>query len=285
MGSIGLVLSTPLTVCLSVLSKHTPQLEFLEVLLGDGPALEPAISVYQRLLAGDEEEADAIVEQNLQRLSPAEVFDEVLVPALLLMTADRTRKQISETTQNFVLRKIYEFVQRLGEAQTETKQTYGVEKDENSTQKPPARILGIPARSEGAQIALDMLYSLLEPSMYQLQRLSTAALASEVVTVVEQTQPDLICITALPPGDLAHARYLCKRLQARFPQGRIFVVCPGLAKESKWDRQIIIHRLIENGAHMVATSTAEARTQIPQQLFPVLVQSSETKITPVCAKQ
>ncbi len=111
-----------------------------------------------------------------------------------------------------------------------------------------------------------------------------AALASEVVTVVEQTQPDLICITALPPGDLAHARYLCKRLRARFPQGRIFVVCPGLAKESKWNRQIIIHRLIENGAHMVATSTAEARTQIPQQLFPVVVQSSETKITPVCAK-
>ncbi len=274
-GPVGLLLSTPLTVCLLVLSKHAPQLEFLGVLLGDEPALEPEVSFYQRLLAGDEEEANKIIEQNLQHLSPEEVFDEVIVPALLLTAADRARKEISDTAQNFVLRKICEIVQRLGEAGANTEKPSSMR--EGLAHKPPARILGIPARSEGAQIALDMLCSLLDPSTYHVQRLSTAALASEVLAIVEQTQPDLICITALPPGDLAHVRYLCKRLREHFPQERILVVCPGLAKESEFDRHTIVHRLTENGAHMVASSTAEARTQIHQQLFPVLMQSSETK--------
>jgi hypothetical protein len=195
---IGLLLSTPLTVCLTVLGKHMPQLEFLAVLLGDEPALEPKISFYQRLLAGDEDEANDIVEQNLQRLSPAEIFDEVLVPALIRTAADRSREHISEVEQNFVLQEIREIVQRLGEIQANMGKVRCVEGDNEPVNKPCARIWGIPARSEGSEIALDMLYYLLDPFTCNVERLSTAALASEVVTTVEETQPDLEAVDKFP---------------------------------------------------------------------------------------
>ena len=86
-----------------------PRLEFLAVLLGDEPALETDISFYQRLLAGDEDEASEIVEQQLQTTSREQVFDEMLVPTLLLAERDRVREAISESEQQFVLRATREY--------------------------------------------------------------------------------------------------------------------------------------------------------------------------------
>ena len=80
-GPVGLVLSSPLTVCLVVMGKYVPQLEFLDVLLGDEPALDPDISFYQRLLARDQEEAEQLVLTQARTSPPEEVYDKVLVPA------------------------------------------------------------------------------------------------------------------------------------------------------------------------------------------------------------
>jgi hypothetical protein len=77
-----LVLSTPLTVCLTVLGRHVPQLEFLYVLLGDEPVLSPDAHYYQRLLAMDEDEPIEIVETYLKEKSLEELYDSVLIPAL-----------------------------------------------------------------------------------------------------------------------------------------------------------------------------------------------------------
>jgi hypothetical protein len=263
------------------LGKYVPQLEFLAVLLGDEPALETEVSFYQRLLAGDEDEANEIIEQNLQRITPAEVFDEVLAPALILAAADRQRGEISEAEQNFVLRKIRKIVQRLGETPDDREKNRCPAEDSPLPDKPQAYILGIPARSEGAQITLDMLCQLLDPLAYRVRRLSTATLASEVIAVVYQEVPDLICITALPPGGLAHARYLCKRLRTQFPQVRILVVRPGLQEDPAFDMQAVIRRLAEAGADKVVASVTEARAQIPQMLVPALLQSVAPTTAPV----
>jgi hypothetical protein len=272
-GPVGLLLSTPLTVCLAVLGKHVPQFEFLAVLLGDEPALEPEISFYQRLLAGDEDEANKIVEQNLQRLSPAEVFDEVLVPALLLAAADWSRKDISEDEQHFVFHKIHEIAHHLGELPSSREKD--TEEQLPLPDRPQAYLLGIAARSEGAQITLEILCQLLDPLTYKIRPLSTTTLASEVISIVSQEPPDLIFITALPPGGLAHARYLCKRLRTKFPQVGILVIRPGLQEDPTLDMHPVIRRLTEAGADKVATSVTEAQTLIPQMLFPVLRQSVE----------
>ena len=279
-GPIGLLLSTPLTVCLAVLGKHVPQLEFLAVLLGDEPALEPEISFYQRLLAGDEEEAGEIIEQHLQRISPTEVFDEVLVPALLRAADDRTRKEISEAEEHAVLQKIHEISQRLSEMPAGDANGARPEEAPQRADQPQSYVLGIPVRSEGAQIILDALGQFLDPLTCKVRQLSTATLASEVIAMVAQELPDLIGITALPHGGLSHARYLCKRLRAQFPQVPILVVCPGLQEDPAVDVPTVIRRLTEAGADKVATSVTEAKAQISQMIFSRRPQSVEPQPIP-----
>ena len=90
-GPIGLVLSGPLTVCLVVLGKYVPQLEFFDVLLGDEPALDPDVTYYQRLLARDQDEAAQMVLAQAQDDVPEQVYDELLVPALNYAKRDRER--------------------------------------------------------------------------------------------------------------------------------------------------------------------------------------------------
>jgi predicted PurR-regulated permease PerM len=90
-GPLGLVLSTPLTVCLVVLGRHVSQFEFLDVLLGNEPVLEPHARVYQRLLAGDPYEAADFAEDYLEDEYLVDFYDAVAMPALALGETDRQR--------------------------------------------------------------------------------------------------------------------------------------------------------------------------------------------------
>ncbi len=90
-GPLGLVLSTPLTVCLVVLGRHVPQFEFLDVLFGNEPVLEPHARLYQRLLAGDPDEATDHAEEMLEEKYLVDFYDKVAIPALLLGERDRVR--------------------------------------------------------------------------------------------------------------------------------------------------------------------------------------------------
>jgi predicted PurR-regulated permease PerM len=90
-GPIGLILSTPLTLCLVVLGRHVARLGFLDVLLGNSPALTPVESFYQRMLAGDPDEAHGYAEVLLKRCSLASYYDEVALPGLRLAVIDAER--------------------------------------------------------------------------------------------------------------------------------------------------------------------------------------------------
>ena len=115
-GPIGLVLSSPLTVCLVVLGRYTPRLEFLSVLLGDEPALDISISFYQRLLARDQDEAeDLILEQIKESGSPEQVYDAMLLPALGAIKRNRVRGDITEDDERYALQSIQEIVEDLGQ--------------------------------------------------------------------------------------------------------------------------------------------------------------------------
>ncbi|NKK78935.1 AI-2E family transporter [Rhizobium leguminosarum] len=95
-GPLGLMLSTPLTVCLVVLGRHVPQFGVLDVLLGNEPVLEPHEKLYQRLLAGDPNEASDNAEEFLQEEYLVDYYDNVGLPALLLGETDRQRGVLSE---------------------------------------------------------------------------------------------------------------------------------------------------------------------------------------------
>jgi predicted PurR-regulated permease PerM len=102
-GPIGLVLSTPMTVCLAVLGQHVPSLRFFALLLGEKPALEPHVSYYQRLLAGDEEEARQVASEYARSHSEDNVYDEVLLPALMRARQDRVHGHLSAADEEFIL--------------------------------------------------------------------------------------------------------------------------------------------------------------------------------------
>src|SRR5690606_3519615 len=99
---IGLVLATPMTACLVVLSRYIPELAFLERLLSEGPALKPALSLYQRLLARDEDEADDIVEDYLEEHTLTEACDELLLGTLLALKRDLAAGRILPNDGDFV---------------------------------------------------------------------------------------------------------------------------------------------------------------------------------------
>jgi hypothetical protein len=94
-GPLGLILATPLTLCLVVLGRHVERLEFLDVLLGDRPALTPSENFYQRMLAGDPDEAEEYAEQLLKERSLSSYYDEVALKGLQLAANDALRGVLS----------------------------------------------------------------------------------------------------------------------------------------------------------------------------------------------
>jgi len=95
-GPIGLVLSTPLTVCLVVLGRYVPQFRFLEILFGSEPVLGPEERLYQRLLAGDPSEATDNAVEYLEQKFLVEFYDRVAIPALLIAQTDRARGALTD---------------------------------------------------------------------------------------------------------------------------------------------------------------------------------------------
>src|SRR4029079_2292331 len=118
-GPVGLLLATPLTVCFLVIGKHVPQLSFLNVLLGNEPVFEPKKRIYQRLVAGDEEEADDLLEELLEDKPLVEVYDTVLIPALALVETHWHRGEFNDGKHNFIVESLKEILQDRIERQQE----------------------------------------------------------------------------------------------------------------------------------------------------------------------
>ena len=250
-GPIGMVLSSPLTVCLVVLGKYHPRMKFLDILLGDEPALGPNVSFYQRLLARDQDEAVDIVQTRLEESSPDKVFDELVIPALVYAKRDRERDDLPDDDEDFILRATTEIGEELAER---------LEGSSSADVSGPAelRALGCPAHDAEDEAALRLLAATLDPGRWQMEVLSLDKLGSEVVSRTGEKQPDLICIAALPPGGLAHTRYLCKRLRSRFPRVKILVARWGLESGAVENAEL----LRQAGADFVTTTLVETRERM-----------------------
>jgi len=114
-GTVGLVLSTPLTVCLVVLGRHVERLAFLDVMFGDAPPLTPVESFYQRMLAGDASEVSDQAEEFLQTSSLIDYYDEVALQALLMAQVDLRRGVLDEQRQRRIKETIEEVIEDLSD--------------------------------------------------------------------------------------------------------------------------------------------------------------------------
>ena len=259
-GPVGLLLAMPLTVCVVVISKYVPPLEFIGVLLSDGSFLEPDIVYYQRLLAADRAEAKAVVAAYIENHSPAQVYDDLMVPALGYAKRDLLRGNLTEAELQFVWQTTREILAEPKiEKPVETAATNGSLSvtPEPELSQPKLLIIGCPARDESDELALVMLGDLLDHKRFDLQIVGAATLTSEVIARTAETNAPLLCIASLSPDGLPHTRALCKRVRLRFPEIKILIGRLGNGTASNDD-------LLTAGADKISTTMIEFRDQVVQ---------------------
>jgi len=249
-GPVGLLMATPLTVCLIVLGKHLPSLGFIIVLMGDRPVIEAKARYYQRLLARDDDEAADIVEAYVETDGRESVYDTVLLPALYYAKQDRDRGLLSEDDAQFVGEATREILDVLAhDAPASSERDPGVDPGADTR----TRIVGCPARDAADVLALEMVRHLLDPSQYLMEVSRTGMLVAEVVAQVDQHRSAIFCIGAVAPGGLSQARHLCKRLRSQCPELKIVVGRWGLHDEMNADRE----QLLAAGADHVETTVLD----------------------------
>jgi hypothetical protein len=206
-GAIGLVLAMPLTVCLVVMARYIPSLRFITVMLGDQPTLSLEQRIYQRMLAFDDEEVRDLATKFLDSTSPAELYDQVLIPALRLAEEDRHSGVLSDDEESSVQDATRELVAELG----------GKQPPENLESPAKVRALCIPLRDEADKTAALMLGQLMAAEGIVPVVGAVEALTSELVDAVETADVDLVVVSILPPLPTRDSRLLCRRLRQRYP--------------------------------------------------------------------
>jgi predicted PurR-regulated permease PerM len=273
-GPVGLLLATPLTVCLGVLAKYVPHLTFLDVLLSDEPVVE-LNRYYQRLVARDQDGAVEVVEELLKTQTLVDVCDAMVLPALYYTEQDQWRNNLTAEEAHFIYQATSELVDNLGASQGATAAVGvpGVPEEDAAAALPShVRILACPAHDEADEVALRMVQHVLDPRRFAVEFSQTTLLTAEVLAVVEQTSPEIVCIGLVPPRGFAQTRYLCKRLRARFPTLPIVVGCWGAPKDA-------VEHLARLGLDSIAhtsTTLLETRNQImqvPPQHTPLVPQA------------
>ena len=261
-GPVGLLLATPLTACLAVVAKYVPQLEFIAVFLGDEPVMQTSVSYYQHLLTTDQDEAEAIVEEQLRTHPVGHVFDEVLIPALHYTKRDNRLGILTDDEQDFVYKSTRQIIERISLPTTQPTSSTNATASNASADK--IRILAWPAHDEGDAIALLMLQQLLDPTRYEMEVSAAGKPVSEILHEVEQKNPALFCVGFVTPGGLSASRHLSKLVRARLPELTIVVGHWGSDEKIHNDREA----LLAAGAIHVAATLIETRDRIAQALRP-----------------
>jgi predicted PurR-regulated permease PerM len=259
-GPLGLLMATPLTVCLVVLGKHVPGLAFVGTLMSDNPPLAADYSYYQRLLANDPSEAAELIDKHIKNEALGSVYDALLLPALNYAERDRLENRLSPDEEGAVIEATRELLNDAEESiRRHALSAKGVEEaaeiPASEVGRPPLRVLGYAANGAADELALAMLAQALSDAPIVIEITTARMLATELVAMVRSHGISVICIADLPPSPPSKSRYLIKRLRAAFPQLRIVM--------GRWSPAAMADEstqaLKEAGATLVATTLAETR--------------------------
>jgi hypothetical protein len=224
-GPIGLILSTPLTLCLVVLGRHVERLEFLDILLGDRPPLTPVESFYQRILAGDPDEARAQAELMLKERSLSSYYDEVALKGLQLAAADAARgvlvggriDRIREST-NSLIDDLDEYDDR-DPAAPESEQAA----------RPAPEIAAPAVMCLAGRGPFDAAASLMLAQLLRKHGLGASVVRYEAgsraaIGALDTDGVTMVCVSYLElTGSPSHLRYLLRRLRQRLPEALVLV--------------------------------------------------------------
>lgn len=231
-GPIGLLLATPLTVCVLVVGKHVPELSFLDILLGTEQVFEMKERIYQRLLAGDQDKAVELFDECVQETSIVDTYDTILVPILARAEIHWQLGELKDEKHKFILQSLRDIIQYRGErfkdlaakavdAKTDSSGIDDVIK--GLERQPKDTIFCIPARTDADEVTALMLAQLLEEEGRIAQAFPASTPTNEVLERICQIEHAVICVAATPPTAIMHSRSLARRLYGKVPNMPLIV--------------------------------------------------------------
>lgn len=274
-GAVGLLLSTPLTICLVVLGQHIPALRWLKVLLAENPEMDTSLQYYQRLLAQDSADAGNLLARQVSDLGAARAFDSVVVPALRKAKDSLEQGEIDLAEADFIFASTGKLI---GEMPLVTGDTDGkgkaeperngdrpgddpddggqLEKDgeDPATRRP---IFGFPAHHPADELALAMLQRTL-PESHSMVLIPVQSLPSVALAEIERQKPLAAVVTVVPPGGFPQVVYFCEECIRRSPTTVVVVAVLGEVRH--YDRVLVELRRL--GVDFVAASLEETAKQL-----------------------
>ena len=231
-GPPGLLLSTPLTACLVVLGRHVENLNFLEMLLGDKPALSPVQSFYQRILASDPDEVALQAEALLKDCTLLDYYEDVAMPALALAQADVYREVMDRDRMAAVCASVERVVEDLADhADPETppvpenvEQLVAPAEVNARPVEKTANALCLAGRTMLDQAGCAILSQLLQRTGISASVASPDTLTTRGLLALDASAVDAICIVYFDHRSLAPVRFPVRRLRKKFPSIPV-VVC------------------------------------------------------------
>lgn len=292
-GPIGLILSTPLTLCLVIMGRHIKPLAFMDMLLGDRPALTPVESFYQRILVGDADETQALAEHVLKEHALSTYYDEVAIKGLQLASSDAKRGVLAPENLERIRETVGELLESLADfedVQPETPhagdrrfEDHDVAQELPQHTPPPSvadeippnawaapgSVLCIAGRGPLDEAATAMLAQLLGKHGMGSRQISHVEVSRNRVTGLDVEGVRMVCISYLDiSGSPAHLRYLVQRLRRRLPAGTPILV--GLwpageagRRDSAFATTIGAQHLVGSLAGAVAACVEEAKGRKP----------------------
>jgi hypothetical protein len=290
-GGIGLVLATPLTVCILVLCKYLPNMAWVDILLGDKQTPQSHLTAFQRLVAGDEEAYQATLEDCVKEQGVAGTLDSLALPALVLARRETVLGRLDQEEQDEVYETLQSTTHYLRACRDQEREE-AIKQHEKALKKaakkgeatpepsllaeetpteeaashaeppsPEEKTFSVYARALNGRAdvqALEMLETLL-PSTVILEVSDGEKLVGELVSELNAKKPSLFIISAMRPGSLLAAETLCRRLHHQLPAMKILV-----CRWSLPGQQPTTKSLKDSGATWVVATLNEAYAVIEE---------------------
>lgn len=288
-GPLGLILSTPLTVCLVVLGRHVPQFEFLDVLFGNEPVLEPHARLYQRLLAGDPEEATDHAEEILEEKYLVEFYHKVAIPALLLGERDRARGVMGDVQRRQVAASALTLVANLdddakeeADEEDDTVLTGEAGEDGDAAEEEidlpdgaGLSVLCAGGRGELDDAAAAMLAQVLEVQGATATKAGFADLEPSSIRDLDLAGIDTVVVGFLNRDSVKHARFLVRRLKRAKAGLRVGIVF--WSEDGSGDKEAALKLAEDINADFVAHGMVDAVIGALSQEPPVVLKLAKRR--------
>src|SRR6476620_4634709 len=255
-GPVGLVLSTPMTVCLAVIGRHVPRLEFLGILLSENQALAPHEEFYHRLLSFSMDSAEEFVTKYVETESLTALYDKVLIPAIAAVEIDAHSGSFFSEQRTSASQRIHEIIDDFSGWEASRNDKDEQESDDRTGVAPPigSRVLCLPASAYRDELAGQMLAQLLRNQGFEAENLPARLKDEELRDRTVEIQPECICVSVLPPTSIAEARHLSAAIHERLGSVTILVG----AWSARFDAEKLRERLRATHVNDVSVSLADA---------------------------